>query len=93
MARAKTYKAPEKQETTIYIGPSLPSGQLARYTTFLNGEVLPHVAQLIEECPAMKALIVPVSKLADTERKLLNSASVETKRFAEIRKHYRKGAK
>lgn len=93
MPRAKTFKTQETQETTIYIGPSLPSGQLARYTVFRNGKALPHVAQLVEQCPAMKALIVPVSKLADTERKLLNSASVETKRFAEIRKHYRKGAK
>lgn len=92
MPRAKTSKTPEAQETTIYIGPSLPSGQLARYTVFRNGNALPHVSQLIEQCPAMKALIVPVSKLAEKERKLKDSASVESSRFAEINKHY-KGAK
>lgn len=92
MARAKTFKK-ATQETTIYLGPSLPSGQLARYTVFRNGEALPHVKQFVEECPAMKFLIVPVSKLAETERKLKDSASVESSRFAEINKHFKKGAK
>lgn len=92
MPRAKNFKK-TVQETTIYLGPSLPSGQLARYTTFRNGEPLPHVKMLIDECPAMKFLIVPVSKLAETERKLKESASVESSRFADINKHFKKGAK
>lgn len=82
-----------KAEATIYVGPALPGGQLARYTVFRDGKLMPHVQAIADECQAVKVLIVPVSKLAATERKLHDSSSVEASRYAEINKYFRsKGA-
>lgn len=84
----------QNPEATIYTGPALPGGQLARYTVFREGKMMPHIQALADECPALKKMIVPVSRLAETERKLSDSSSVEAGRFAEINKHFRnKGVK
>jgi hypothetical protein len=81
-------------EPTIYTGPALPGGQLARYTVFREGKLMPHIQALVDECPALNKMIVPVSRLAETERKLSDSSSMEAGRFAEINKHFRnKGVK
>mgnify|MGYP001098656622 CR=1 FL=1 len=77
---------------TIYAGPTLPGSVLVRYTTFRDGQLRPHIKKLIEQCRAVGKMIVPVSKLAETERKLQDSSSIEAGRFAEILKHFRKGA-
>lgn len=86
-------KQPEKTEASIYIGPSLPGGKLNRTALFKGGKLPKHIEQLANECPAIKALIVPVSKLAAAEVKLSQTASVELARFKEIGKHFNKGAK
>lgn len=92
---AEPVKAPEPAKETgpvIYAGPTLPGSVLVRYTTFRDGQLRPHIKQLIEQCSAVGKMIVPVSKLAETERKLQDSSSIEAGRFAEILKHFRKGA-
>lgn len=78
-------------EPAIYVGPNLPGGKLSRYTVFKNGAMMPHVAKLIEANPAIKSLIVPVSKLAETEQKLQDSSSVVASRYAELSKTFAKG--
>lgn len=87
----KTTDIVEKEAVT-YIGPTLPGGKLSRYSTFRNG--LPvRVGKLVEECKALKTLLVPVSKLAASQQKLADRSSVQYARFAEVRKHFNKGAK
>lgn len=86
-------KAPViKKESVIYAGPALPAGRLNRYTVFRNGTLSPHIKKEIEQCKAISRLIVPVSQLAATESKLKDQTSSEFGWFAEIQKHYRKGA-
>lgn len=68
-------------EPTIYVGPNLAGGVLARYTVFKDGKMLPHVQELLEQNPDVKALIVPVSKLAVTEQQLADPSSVVAAKF------------
>lgn len=79
-------------EASIYIGPTLPDGKLIRSTVFKAGKLPAHVQHLLNDCAALKSLIVPVSKLAQAEAKLRQTASVERARFEEARKHFSKGA-
>lgn len=81
------------REATIYMGPNIPGGKLARYTVFRGGVTPAYVDRLAEDCKAIQALIVPVSKLAETERNIARTGSLEQARFAEISKHYTKGVR
>lgn len=85
-------QASDKKEPIIYVGPTLPAGLLSRYTIFRNGQCSPHIKQEFEKCHAVSRLMVPVSKLAEVERKLSDKTSSYAGWFAEIKKHYRKGA-
>lgn len=89
--KRKTTTGITAAEPAIYIGPNLPGGQLSRYTVFKNGVMMPHVVKLIEANPEIKSLIVPVSKLAETEQKLQDPASVVASRYAQISKTFVKG--
>lgn len=82
-AQAKPVRPPEP---TIYVGPNLSGGLLVRYTVFKEGKMLPHVQELVEQNPDVKALIVPVSKLAVTEQQLNDPASVVTAKFKALQR-------
>lgn len=87
-------KQPEpepKKESLIYVGPTLPSGQLSRYTVLKDGVKPFWVEELLQECKALKFLFVPVSKLGDTQKRLSDSSSIESSKWAEVRKHFSKG--
>lgn len=93
MARKKPVAAAVQvnPEPSMYIGPSLPNGQLAKNTIFKAGVLLPHVEKLIHNCPAIKQLIVPVSKLAAAQAKLADRSSPEAAWSKEILNHFSKG--
>lgn len=91
-------QAPKKQavpeqpkETSIYVGPTLRGGRLARYTIFKDGELLPNIADIANEHKAVKSLIVPVSRLADVEKRLQDPSSLESLRYKEAAKLFSKG--
>ena len=66
----------EKAETVIYTGESLPNGMLSQYAIFNNG--LPEfLKEDIENCPAIKQLMVPISALTETQAKMLQQGSRE----------------
>lgn len=93
MTQATQQQQPTKPaEAKIYIGPNLPGGKLFQFTTFKNGQLPAHVAQLIEECPALKLLLVTPSQLSTARAKLGDRSSVEATKFTEVRKHFYKGA-
>lgn len=98
-AHQKPPKKEEKQQTkapaeaTIYIGPALQGGRLARYTIFKGGKLPPNVAKLADDHKAIKRLIVPVSKLAESEARLKDKASAEAALFVEAGKIFSKGGK
>lgn len=96
MTTKRTSKASEekpkvKQRPTIYVGPNLNS--LSKNKIFKCGELMPHVQQLIDECPVIKQLIVPVTELGATQEKLKDSSSVESSFYKKVENHFRKGAK
>lgn len=68
-------KAEEKEvETVIYAGPSIKN--LQQYTIFNNG--IPSILKEdIKACPAIKGLIVPVAKLAETEARMIQQGTRE----------------
>lgn len=89
--RPSTAKKQELKEASIYIGPSLQGGRLARNTIFKGGELPAHVSELAKEHKAISRLIVPVSKLAAAQRRMGDSSSVEAALFAEARRLFTKG--
>lgn len=80
-------------EASIYIGPSLPGGRLPRYTVFKGGALPAHVAALADEHKSIKRLIIPVSQLAEAERRLADRSSIEAADFAAAAKVLSKGGK
>lgn len=98
-ASAAKPKKPKKRErvktpeASVYVGPTLRNGQLARSTVFRGGKLPAHVAKLSEEHKAIARLIVPVSQLASAERKLRDPSSAEAAAFAEAARLFSKGGK
>lgn len=76
---------PEKREASIYIGPSLQGGSLVRNTLFKGGVLPAHVQELADKHRSVIQLIVPVSKLAEYEKRLADKTSVEAARFEEAK--------
>ena len=80
-------------EAVMYLGPSVKDG-LLKHSAMYSGGVLPEYLQkLSDENKDIKALIVPVSKIAETKNNLRNKSSLDYARFARILETYTKGAK
>ena len=80
--------AAKEPDHVIYCGPSLPARYgLRQYTVFL-GPLPGHVQQLIEKCPAIKALMVPVAELAAVKTAMQKVGSVEAVMYNEIKKSF-----
>lgn len=80
-----------QQEPLIYVGPSLPNGLATKYTTFSNG-IPVHLSTHFEKCPAFKQLLIPVSQLAETEKRLNDATSAESVFYQQTVKYFaRKG--
>lgn len=87
MSKDNKVTAPKKPaEAVIYVGPSLGNGKLSRYTVFRGGVLPLYIQQMVEANPKIGRLIVPVSRLAETERNMADSASVERAIFNELSK-------
>lgn len=67
MAR-KTVKKPDK--AVIYIGPTIGSGTLMRYSVFKAGEFPAHIAQLRAKSESLRGLFVPLSELAEARNRV-----------------------
>lgn len=77
-------------EATVYIGPALRGGRLARYATFRGGVLPPGIASIAAEHKAVQRLIVPVSKLSEYEKRLSDRSSLEAAMYAEATKIFSK---
>ena len=94
---AKTYpdqvkSEPVKREQLIYIGPNVPGGMLQRYQVFRGG-IPEHVKQIVEKCPAVKSLFVPVDGFAAAEQEISKAGSANNALFKEILAWTAKGGK
>lgn len=89
MSKSKPKAAP-KPERLIYCGPNIPGGALQRYAVYKGG--LPaHLGDLIEKCPAIKAMFVSVADLAATEQAIGTMGTPEHGRFQAVLKFTQKG--
>lgn len=71
MATRKTVKKePIKDKAVVYVGPTIGSGALMRYSVFKSGEFPPHVVELRQKSEALRGLFVPVSQLAVARQRL-----------------------
>lgn len=76
-------KAPA--EAVIYVGPTLGNGQLAKYTVFKSGVLPAHIQAISDAEKSVRALLIPVSKLARFESRLTDKTSAEASRYAEAK--------
>lgn len=69
-----TKKTVAKQETTMYIGPTI-RGVVIQGTLFKGGKLPEMVTKKIENMPILQSLFVPVSKLGDARKERKDSKS------------------
>jgi len=82
----------ENPQRLIYCGPNIPSGILQRHTIYKGG--LPeHLEKVFSDCPAVKALFVPIADLAKTEKAISSKGSAENVLFSEVLQFTLKGGK
>ncbi|MGG3448632.1 hypothetical protein ABER98_01725 [Domibacillus aminovorans] len=66
----------EQRESVMYIGTSLPSIGLQQHALFKNN-VPEKIKQHIEKCPAIGALLVPISRLAQARHQIMVKGTAE----------------
>ncbi|MDR7865161.1 MAG: hypothetical protein RIN56_00005, partial [Sporomusaceae bacterium] len=71
---------------------NIPGGALQQHTVF-KGKLPAHLDRLIEKCPAIKALCVPVSSLAATQKDLAVTGSPAHIAYGQVLDYLRKGGK
>lgn len=83
--------AKAKVAATVYAGPNVPGGGLSQFTVLRNGDLAPHIKQIVERYPAIKRLIIPVSRLSAVVSKLKDPESAESAQFKAILAQFKKG--
>lgn len=78
----------EATESVIYIGASFKG--VATGTVFKDGKLIPALENAVKAMPAIRELIVPVSKLVEARRQLQNKDSALSRCY-EITRNYTKG--
>ncbi|MFS0766039.1 hypothetical protein [Peribacillus phoenicis] len=78
----------ENTELVIYIGESLKNGKLEQFTVFNNG-IPQFLAEDIEKCPAINSLILPISQLGESRRKLTIQGTMEHTLNSQITQYVR----
>ncbi len=81
--REEAQAAGEKKESYVYCGPSVRG--VARQYTVYSGETPELLEAFVKEHPTAKALIVPVSRFAETRRKLETAGTAEALLYKQIR--------
>lgn len=64
----KKTKVSNEAEAAVYCGPTF-QGRVAQWAVFLDG-IPEALTKLQQECPAMKALTVPLEQLAEVRQKI-----------------------
>lgn len=78
--------APDDEATLVYIGPSLPKGQL-KCNTIFNGkveEIMESVKEITDKIPNVKKMFVPVEKLAERKAQVSTPGNIYNKFYTDI---------
>lgn len=81
-------KSPKKTEPVVYCGPNIP--HVARSFT-AYAETPAALSEHSAKCPAISALIVPVSDMAETRRALKTPGTKESILYGHIQKYIQGG--
>lgn len=76
----------EEQERLVYVGPTLPKGQLKQNSIFLGTrqEIEAELAPVLEKFPLVKNLLVPVSTIATAKVKSKQAGNILHKWCADM---------
>lgn len=91
MSKRQTKTVEIQAEAVMYLGPSIRDGLLKHSAMFLGGVLPQYLQELSDSDRDIKALIVPVSRIAETKKNLRNKSSLDYARFARITETF-KGA-
>lgn len=86
----KKQKAPQKPGRLIYCGPNLPGGLLQQHTIYKGGTPK-HLDNVIEKCPAFKALFVEPARLTETMIDVNTPGTVKNLLYQEVKEFIAKG--
>lgn len=86
---AAVKKAVEKTQKRIYVGPN--SVKLTKYLV-LESDYPTHIQELAQDCPAIDKLFVPISKIQETEQRIVQKGTLENRYYKEA-DEFLKGAK
>lgn len=78
--------AEDKGDSFIYVGPTLPRGQLKENAVFRGTlrDIKKYLAEVLEEYPQAARLIVPVDKLAEFSVKVKTPGNLAHKYYSDI---------
>lgn len=76
MATKSTAKsaAATKPQRLIYVGPTLKGHTLIKYQVFIGGYPM-HITDVLEACPQIKRLFVPVKDLLQAEKEVATAGT------------------
>lgn len=75
-------KKKEQAESTVYIGRTIRG--LTQYTVFPMGVTPPHIAHIMAEREEVRGLVVPLSRLQDARRMMLEKGTILNKFYMQL---------
>lgn len=78
--------APEEVVKLVYVGPTLPKGQLKQNSIFegTEKEIKKELEKVLKEYPLAEKMLVPVRNLAEAKRKAGTAGNIMNKWYADI---------
>lgn len=86
---AAVKQAVEQPQKRIYVGPA--SARITKYTV-LESDFPPHLKELVQECPDVEKLFVPILELQATEKRITTKGTLEHRAYNNV-VEFLKGAK
>lgn len=70
----------------VYIGPSLPKGQLKCNTIFVGTKekIFSHIKEIIDKIPLVEKMFVPVDQLSEKKQKVQTEGNIYNKYYKDI---------
>jgi hypothetical protein len=78
------------KDKVIYCGPNIPGGMLSKYRIFKDG-IPEYLNELIDKCPEIKMLFVPVAELTRANRAIDIKGTPEQIAYEKVMKFISKG--
>lgn len=76
----------EETKTLVYIGPSLPAGQLKANRTLIGTtqEIKEELKEVLEKYPLVEKMLVPVEKMSEKKDKARTAGNIMNKYYMDI---------